>query len=146
MRKKQGRPSLFQPATIRKILRSAERGLPLVHCAASAGITYMTLTKYRAEHTEFADALSKAVSKGVEARLKVVEDALTSPDENIRLRSAFWFLEHTCPYFSRQRIELTGVDGAPLAGLVAVYLPQKDGDGNGSPLVTAPRKEIANGN
>jgi hypothetical protein len=31
-------------------------------------------------------------------------------------------------------LEVTGADGAPLAGAVAVYLPQKDGDQNGRPI------------
>jgi hypothetical protein len=61
--------------------------------------------------------------------LKVVEQALNSPDEAIRLRSACWFLEHTAPqHFARNRIELTGADGSPLAVGIGIYLPRKDGD------------------
>ena len=65
----------------------------------------------------------------------------------IRLRAACWYLEHTAPeHFAKNRIELTGADGSPLTGAVAVYLPQKDG-GDGSPVVTVDTvKEIANGN
>jgi len=129
MSKRVGRPSKFQPATVSKILRSVARGMPLVHAASTGGISFQTLTAYRSDHPDFADALAQAVAKGIEARLKVVERAMDSPDENIRLRSAFWFLEHTAPqYFSRTRIEISGADGSPLALGIGIYLPRKDGD------------------
>jgi hypothetical protein len=38
-------------------------------------------------------------------------------------------LEHTAPqHFARNRIELTGADGSPLAVGIGIYLPRKDGD------------------
>jgi hypothetical protein len=56
-------------------------------------------------------------------------------------------LEHLHPgAYARNRLEVTGADGAPLAGAVAVYLPQKDGDPNGKPVVTVDTitKELEN--
>jgi hypothetical protein len=147
MSKRVGRPTKFTPATVSKILRSVARGMPLVHAASTGGITFQTLTAYRSDHPDFADALAEAVAKGIEARLKVVERAMDSPDEAIHLRAACWYLEHTAPeHFAKNRIELTGADGQPLTGAVTVYLPQKD-SGDGSPVVTVDTvKEIGNGN
>ena len=43
-------------------------------------------------------------------------------------RCAAWYLEHVHPEsFARNRIELSGPDGAPLAAGVQLYLPKKDG-------------------
>jgi len=144
---KRGRPSKFTSQTAKRILRSVGRGMPLVHAASAAGMSFQTLSTHRSKNPQFADALAAAVSKGIETRLKVVEQALNSPDEAIRLRAACWYLEHTAPaHFARNRIEVTGADGAPLMGAVAIYLPQKDGSASGSPVVTSnTRKEIGNG-
>ena len=127
--KRTGRPSKLTPATVKRILRSVERGMPLVHAANTAGMTFQTLSTHRSKNPAFADAIAQAISKGIDRRLKVVEQALNSPDEAIRLRSACWFLEHTAPqHFARNRIELTGADGSPLAVGIGIYLPRKDGD------------------
>ncbi len=40
-------------------------------------------------------------------------------------------------YLARNRIELSGVDGSPLAGVVAIMLPPKL-DSNGPPVVSVP--------
>jgi hypothetical protein len=126
-RKKHGRPSRWSRLTRDRLLRSAARGLPLVHCATAAGITYQTLSKYRSEKPRFAAALARAISLGVEKRLEVVEAALHSDDEGIRLRAACWFLEKTqSAHFARSRVEVTGADGGQLAIGVNLYLPQKE--------------------
>ncbi len=144
---KLGRPTKFTPATVRRILRCVGKGMPLTHAANASGVSFHSLNTYRNTHPEFADQLAKAISKAVEMRLEVIEQALDSQDESIRLRSAQWYLEHVHPEaFARNRIEVTGADGAPLAGAVAIYLPRKDGDANGAPTVTVnARKEIENG-
>ena len=146
MGKRIGRPSKFTAKTIRRVLRCVEKGMPLCHAASAADVSTQTLSVYRNAHPEFAAALSRAIAKGIEARLEVIEQATQSQDEAIRLRAACWYLEHVHPEsFARNRIEVTGADGQPLTGGVAVYLPQKDG-GNGSPVVTVDTvKEIANG-
>jgi hypothetical protein len=143
---KLGRPSKFTPETVRRILRCAKKGLPLCHCASAANLTFQSLNQYRNKHPEFAAALSQAISKGIEARLEVIERATNSQDEAIRLRAACWFLEHTQPsHFARNRIEISGADGSPLAVGIGIYLPQKDGDANGTPVVTVDTvKEVEN--
>jgi len=111
----------------RNVLRSVARGLPLTLAAPANGITYATLCAYRNQRKDFADALAQAIAKGVEKNLKVIENALESQDENIRLRSAMWFVVHTQPlHFARNRVEITGANGSPLAAAIAIYLPQKD--------------------
>jgi hypothetical protein len=104
-------------------------GVPATHAARAAGLSYQSLLNYQRLHPQFADDMARAVSEGVESRLEVIERATQSQDEAIRLRAACWFLEHTQPaHFARNRIELTGADGSPLAAAVAIYLPKKDGD------------------
>ena len=136
-----GRPTKFKPELAKRILRSVERGTPATHVARAAGLSYQSLLNYQRLHPHFADAMSRAISRGIEKRLEVIERATRSKDEGIRLRAACWFLEHTQPaHFARNRIELTGADGSPLAAAVAIYLPKKDGD---SPTVEVnPPKQI----
>lgn len=123
------RPSKMTPVAKRRILRAVSRGTPLVHAANAAGLTFQTLSSHRAKSPALAAALAQAVAKGVEAKLKVVERATKSKDEAVRLRAACWYLEHVHPEsFARNRIELTGADGSPLAVGIGIYLPQKDGN------------------
>ena len=124
-----GRPTKFTPQLRRRILRSVALGVPGTHVARAAGLSYQSLLNYQRLHPHFADDMARAVSAGVEKRLEVIERATESQDEAIRLRAACWFLEHTQPaHFARNRIELTGADGSPLAAAVAIYLPKKDGE------------------
>jgi len=126
-RRKNGRPTKFTRLTRARVLSCVKKGMPLVHAANAAGISFMSLNTYRQKHLKFADALAQAISKGVEKRLEIIERALDSQDESIRLRAACWFLEHTQPsHFARNRIELTGADGQQLAAGVTLYLPQKE--------------------
>lgn len=126
-RRKNGRPTKFTRQTQARVLKCVEKGMPLVHAANAAGISFMSLNTYRQKHPKFADALAQSISKGVEKRLEVIERAIDSEDESIRLRAACWFLEHTQPtHFARNRIELTGADGQQLAAGVTLYLPQKE--------------------
>jgi hypothetical protein len=42
-------------------------------------------------------------------------------------------------HFAKNRVEVTGADGGPLAGVVSIMLPPKtDGNGGGLPVVTVP--------
>jgi hypothetical protein len=118
--------------------------MPLTLAASAAGTSYTSLADYREKYPEFATALLKATATGVERRLKKIESASNSGD----WRASAWLLEHCQPeYFSKARLEVTGANGAPLAGAIAVYLPQKDGLNGGARVVTgAVTKEIGNGN
>jgi len=128
-RKKIGRPSKFTPVISRRVLRSVERGTPLTHAAHGAGVSYPTFLAYKKSHPKFAEAVLRAVARGMDRRLKIIEEALSSKDESVRLRASCWYLEHVHPeHFARNRIEVTGADGSPLAAAVAIYLPKKDGN------------------
>lgn len=108
--KRLGRPSKLDALAERKILRSVRRGMPLIHAANVAGMSFQTLSSHRSKNTKFADALLKAIAEGVEARLKVIEQATKSADESVRLRSATWWLEHVLPeHFARSRIQVEAV-------------------------------------
>jgi transposase-like protein len=136
---KDGRPTKFTPDTVKNILKCLGQGMPLSLAARAAGINPLTLTVWRRKHPAFDEAAARAIARGVEKRLKKIEDASEAGD----WRAAAWLLEHCQPeHFARNRVEVTGADGAPLAAAVAIYLPQKDGD---KPIVDVnPSKQIQN--
>jgi hypothetical protein len=118
-----GRPSKFTPATIKRILRCLYRGMPLRLAAQAASISTQGLINHRRANPRFEDAVQKAIARGVEVRLKKIEQASDAGD----WRAAAWLLEHCQPqHFARNRLEVTGADGAPLAAGVQLYLPQKE--------------------
>lgn len=104
---------------MRRIVRYVERGMPLTLAADAAGIAPQTLFNYRSERPRFAAALARAIGRGVEARLKRIEDASNAGD----WRAGAWLLEHCQPeHFAKNRLEITGRDGEPIAGQVAVLV------------------------
>jgi hypothetical protein len=124
--------------------------MPLCHAARAAGVSFQSLSTYRSVHPEFAAQLEQAASKGIGKRLKVVEDALSSSDENVRLKSAFWFLEHAAPeFFAKNRIELTAEGGKPLAPAVVaptvIFSFPDNGRGRTIDAGSAERKAIEPG-
>jgi hypothetical protein len=138
--KKNGRPSKFTEETRARLVQLVARGLPFIHACSAVGITLQSFITYRNNHDDFREEIERAVSAAIEKRLKIIEAAADAGDVN----SAKWLLEHLHPqFYARNRIELTGADGAPLAGTIAVYLPQKDG----ARVVTLDAmKEVENGN
>jgi Transposase len=108
------RKTKFTTKTINRVLKCVEQGMPLSLAAPAAGISYRTFCKWREQHPAFAEQVEEAQARGIEARLKVVELALKSPDESIRLRSATWYLEHVNPeHFAKNRVTVeTAVVGA----------------------------------
>jgi len=107
---KPGRPTKFSSATRSKILRLAAKGMPLSHVASACGFSHQTLINFRREKPEFESALARAISTGMEKRLSVIESAMDSQDESIRLRSSCWYLEHVFPdHFSKTRIEVEAI-------------------------------------
>jgi hypothetical protein len=119
--------------------------MPMTLTADAVGVSYQALSDYRKRNERFAAALARAIARGADARLKKIETASASGD----WRAAAWLLEHCQPeHFAKNRIEVTGADGAPLTGVVAVYLPQKDGRNGERPAITVeepPKKELHNG-
>jgi hypothetical protein len=97
--------------------------LPYVHACAIAGICDQVWRNWKRDDPAFRARVDRAIARGVERRLKKIDRASNAGD----WRASAWLLEHTQPqHFARNRIEITGADGQPLAGAIAVYLPQKE--------------------
>lgn len=143
MSKKTGRPTVRTLGRARTICSALARGLPYIHACAVARISFETFSRWRGSDEQFRAQIDEAIAKGVDRRLRKIEDASAAGD----WRASAWLLEHCQPeHFARNRLEVTGAGGTPLMGAVAIYLPQKDGNANGSPVVALnARKEIGNG-
>ncbi len=136
-------PTKFTPQTRRKILRLVEIGVPLSHIPAALGFSWSWFCHYRSQHPKFQAAIERARSRSIERHLRIIQTAAQNGD----VASSRWFLERSFPeHFARNRIELTGADGSPLALGVSLYLPQKQGETPAPTVITAaPRaNEIGN--
>jgi hypothetical protein len=139
--KQLGRPTKFTPETRQRLIELVARGLPFNHACHAAGVSFQSFSTYRSEHPDFREEIEQAVAIAIERRIKIIEKAADDGDVN----SAKWLLEHLHPqHFARNRIEITGADGSPLAGAIAVYLPKKDGDTSEPPVTVDATKEIEN--
>ena len=135
---KPGAPSKRTPERVALVCKCVAKGLPFGQVAAIAGLSSSHLCAWRSEVPEFEAEIQRALACGVKRRLDKIEKASASD-----WRAAAWLLEHCTPeYFSKSRIEVSGPNGAPLAGIVAILLPPKQ-DGNGSPVITVPALALA---
>ncbi len=101
-----GRPSKYNPPTVRKICRGIAEGLPLKYAAASAGISFETLSVWRHTFPLFDAAVEKALGDGIKKRLAIIKRAGEEGD----WKAAAWHLEHVFPeLFARNRIELEAI-------------------------------------
>jgi hypothetical protein len=147
-RNKGGAPTKYSEHVAQTIVAAVEDGCPITHAATIAGVSYSAVCSYRKQFPDFDERVKQAIALGIKSRLDVVKKAMQSKDENVSLRAATWWLTHVpgaAEHFSEsRRLEISGPDGQPLTGAVAVYLPQKDDDPNGKPVVTvnAPMKEV----
>ncbi|HLX73035.1 MAG TPA: hypothetical protein VKV04_25700 [Verrucomicrobiae bacterium] len=143
-RNKGGCPTKFTPERRKRLIQLIARGLPFSHACSAVKISFQSFTNYRRQHEDFREEIERAVAKAVDKRLRIIEQAADEGD----VSSAKWLLEHLHPqYFARNRIEVTGANGAPLTGAIAVYLPQKDGENGGARVITVDaRKELPNEN
>jgi len=110
--------------------------MPLKLCANAVGVTPFGMSLHRRKHPRFEEALQRAIAEGVKRHLTKIEQAAKDGD----WKASAWALEHChAEYFCKNRIEVTGADGSPLAGAIALYLPQKQ-DSNGAqlPAVSVP--------
>jgi hypothetical protein len=131
-----GAPSKRTPDVADRICLAVSKGVPFCHAARLSGISYSMLCDWRNTDPEFSERLDAAISEGVEKRLKMIQDAADGGD----WRAAEVWLRLVLPSeYGRQRLELTGANGSPLAGTVAIVLPQKVD--NGPPVVTVPALE-----
>ena len=141
-KRKPGRPTKFTPAMRKRILRCLTGGMPISLAASAAGTCYQSIVTWRAANPEFDSAISEAIALGIEKRLAVIEMANDESD----WRAAAWLLEHCQPeHFAKNRIEITGANGGPLAGAVGSFRPRKDGTTETVVEVNA-AQEIANAN
>jgi hypothetical protein len=127
-RQRGGRPSKLTAQVLRKILRGIGRGMPMTHAVTACGLTYQSFLNYRRSHPKVDEILKRAVSRGINQRLAVIEECMKSGDLAIRLRSSIWWLEHApgaAEHYSKTRLEVTGSDGLPMS--VSIYLPKKEG-------------------
>jgi hypothetical protein len=121
-RKTLGRPLKFNAQTRRRLIRCVAIGMPITHVPAACGLSYSGFCDYRNAHPKFETAIQRAIAKAIEKHLKLILTAAEKGDA----ACSRWFLERChSQHFGRQKIELTGADGAPLAGAIAVYLPEK---------------------
>jgi hypothetical protein len=130
------------PETAEVICRAVAKGMPFNYACHIAGICLSSFHAWRNADPGFREQIEAAIARGIEKRLAIIEEMAATD-----WRCCAWWLEHCQPqFFAKTRVELTGADGSPLIGAIAVYLPAKQG-GNGSPLVTvAPARLIEDAN
>jgi len=119
--RKRGRPIRFTPENQKRFLDAAKRGLPLSHCCRVIGVAYQSFCAYRNKHADFRTELERAISIGVDSRLKVIVRAARLND----WRAAAWLLERTHPQdFGAKARE----QNQQIAVGVKVVLPRKDSE------------------
>ena len=99
----------------------------MTHAVTACGLSYQAFLNYRKAYPKVDELLRRAVSRGINQRLAVVEECMRSSDLAIRLRSSIWWLEHApgaAEHYSKTRLEVTGSEGLPLS--VSIYLPKKE--------------------
>ena len=135
-KRRRGWPTKRTALMALRVCRLVADGMPLSHAAGACGISISFLFEWKAKEAAFRGQVEAATSKGIAQRLAVIRECLASQDAALSFRAATWWLEHTQPqHFARNRIEVSGPDGSPLAGVVAIMLPPKQ-DGNGGQLPT----------
>jgi hypothetical protein len=104
--KRLGRPTVRTPARAKIICDGLARGLPFVHACAVAGITFQTFNVWRNRDEKFRAQIDESIAKGVDRRLKKIEDASDAGD----WRASAWLLEHCqAEHFSKTRIQVEAV-------------------------------------
>ena len=123
-RRKPGRQTVFTPATRRRLIKCIAAGVPTTHAASACGVSFSAFCEFRNRNKRFDEAIERAKSRAIERHLNLIIKAA----ENGDVSSSRWFLERChSSHFGRQKIELTGADGAPLTAAIGIYLPEKNG-------------------
>jgi hypothetical protein len=94
---------------LKRILKTAESGLPLHFCAQAGNITSETLLQWRKQDAEFDQLLQTARLKAVEQRWKRIEKAAKGTEEHPPdWKADAWSLERTYPqFFGRPDLQLS---------------------------------------
>lgn len=105
-----------------KVAALLGQGIPVTHACALVELPTSTYYSWLDRFEAFKKQVDRARAYAVASKLQIINNAIQAGD----VETAKWFLTHCFPQdFARNRIEVTGPDGAPLAGAVIV-LPEKD--------------------
>lgn len=106
-----GRPTKRNTKTRAAILAALAAGLTYERAARAAGVSYDLLREWRRDDPSFASAVDLVNAK-IELRLLEIIHAAAPSD----WRASAWLLERRFPEtWGRNRIEVTGKDGGPVA-------------------------------
>jgi hypothetical protein len=99
--------------------------MPIHYAATLAGVAVSSVHYWQQRFPDFRQAIEEARARGINENLKVIQKAARTD-----WRAAAWYLEHVHPEnFARNRVEISGPDGAALqtgGTAVLIYLPAKD--------------------
>jgi hypothetical protein len=120
-----GRLTKRTPETADAICRAVAKGMPFNFACHIAGICLSSFHDWKAKDPAFREQIEAAIARGIEKRLAIIEEMAATD-----WRCCAWWLEHCQPqHFARNRLEISGPDGAPLTAGVQLYLPEKDNGG-----------------
>lgn len=107
-----GRPSLYEPELVERILENIRWGMYVNEAALAAGVSKSTLHRWREEHPGFAEEVEIARAQAEQRHIRIIKRAADNGDWHA---SAFW-LERSFPdrWGRRARLELTGADDGPV--------------------------------
>lgn len=127
-----GRPSKLTPERLKRIVDAIRAGNYVETAAEYAGIGKTTFYRWmeqgekasRGIYRDFRDAVMRARAEAEARNIALIQKA--APDD---WRAAAWWLERAFPdrWGSRQKLEHSGPDGAPIAAEVRVTLVRPDG-------------------
>lgn len=104
-RRGRGRPTVRTPETAEIICDAVARGMPFRLACHVAKISPTTFNEWKAEDATFAEQLEEAIARGVDVRLRTIEEASHGD-----WRAASWLLEHCLPeHFAKSRIQVEAV-------------------------------------
>lgn len=106
---KGGAPTKRNSLALKRILKTAESGLPLHFCAQAGNITSETLLRWRKQDPQFDQLLQTARLKAVEQRWKRIEKAAKGTAQHPPdWKADAWSLERTYPqFFGRPDLQLS---------------------------------------
>jgi len=106
---KGGAPTKRNSLVLKRILKTAESGLPLHFCAQAGNITSETLLQWRKQNPQFDQLLQTARLKAVEQRWRRIEKAAKgSLDHPPDWKADAWSLERVYPQlFGRPDLQLS---------------------------------------
>jgi hypothetical protein len=94
--------SSYTKETVRAIIKGLERGIPIKHCAAAAGITHDTYYRWLAKYPNFVKQTEAAHAAFIARNVELVYEASVND-----WKAAGWLLERKCPdeYGKRERVD-----------------------------------------